>query len=163
MTVHKLTVAQKEMIRLNYTSKRMNITQMAKALEVSTRTIGRVLEELDLATPVSRLKGEAYNVLQELKKFGIEPKEVGPLINSMNVHGKIERIGDALVYNKQPINAADVILYTRNLDDGLFQALLTDIIQQREAHKHGVHVQTAMLNMQEKVEKNVRDSKEGQS
>lgn len=163
MAVQKLTVAQKELIRVNYTSKRMNITEMAKALDVSTRTIGRVLEELDLASPRQTMRGDAYLVMQELRKRNIKPEELWPLIDSMAAHGKIDRINNALVYVAVPINASDVILYARNLDDGLFQALLTDIIQQREAHKHSVHVQTAMLNLNEKAEKNVRDTKEGRS
>lgn len=52
-----------------YTSKQSNITQLAKKYNVSTRTVGRVIEERGLATPVPRLRGEAYQVMQLLAEF----------------------------------------------------------------------------------------------
>lgn len=148
MAVNKLTQAQKEMIRLNYTSKRMNITEMAKTLEVSTRTIGRVLDELDLPSPAPRLKGEAYNVMQVMKKHGITADK---LDFALTVASKVDDKPDLDKITSQILE----------LSDGTYNAFLAQVIHQREAKKQNVHVQTAMLNLQEKAAKNERDTKEG--
>lgn len=147
MTVSKLTEAQKQMVRVNYTSKSMNITKMAIVLGVSTRTIGRVLEELDLPSPVPRLRGEAYNVIQTLKKFGVEPKELTGIIT---------------LYKNGPTRE-QIVAEAMKMDDGTWNALLDEIITARVATKHNVHVQTAMLNLEEKVNRNVQDNKAGRS
>lgn len=148
MTVSKLTDAQKQLIRVNYTNKRMNITEMAKALEVSTRTIGRVLDELDLPSPAPRLKGEAYKVMEVMKKHGVTADK---LDFALTVASKVDDKPDL-------VKIRDAIV---ELSEATYNSLLATIIHQREAKKQNVHVQTAMLNLQEKAAKNERDTKEG--
>lgn len=70
MTV-KLAKHTKDNIRLVYTRKTLTIKEMTQFFGVSSRTIGRVLEEGGLATPVPRLQGEAYLVMQLLKKHNL--------------------------------------------------------------------------------------------
>jgi hypothetical protein len=65
------SAAQKDLIVSYYNAKIQNITQIAKNFHTSTRTIGRVLEERGLATPVPRLKGDAYQVMEYLKTMDI--------------------------------------------------------------------------------------------
>ena len=71
MTVKCLTKNQKDMIVFWYQKKIYNQKELAKNYNTSERTINRVLVEYGLATPVSRIKGEAYQVMQVLKKYNI--------------------------------------------------------------------------------------------
>ena len=71
MTVKCLTQAQKDLIVHWYQKKIYNQKELAKNYNTSERTINRVLVEYGLATPVARIKGEAYQVMQVLKKYGI--------------------------------------------------------------------------------------------
>lgn len=72
MTVKCLTEPQKKCIAYAYTRKTMTQKELAENFEVSERTINRVLIEAGLATPVERIKGEAYGVMQLLKKYHLD-------------------------------------------------------------------------------------------
>ena len=76
MTVKCFTVEQKDQVCLAYIHKTMKLIDLAKHFATSTRTIGRVLEERGLATPVPRLKGEAYQAMKVLKEFDLTPTEL---------------------------------------------------------------------------------------
>lgn len=149
MTVNKLTVLQKETVRTEYTNKTMNITELAMALGVSTRTIGRVLVELDLATPQQTLRGEAYLVMQTLRKQGVKPAELDAILTTAK----------ALIAQRPTVSMIAHAFVA--LPDTEYNQALAEIVHQREAKKHNVHVQTAMLNMQEKADQNARDNSEG--
>ena len=71
MSVKCLTQAQKDLIVHWYKQKTYNQKELAKNYNTSERTINRVLIEAGLATPVARIKGEAYQVMQLLKQYGI--------------------------------------------------------------------------------------------
>lgn len=71
MTVRCLTDSSKALIGFEYINKIKTQKELAKFYGVSERTINRVLVERGLATPVARIKGEAYQVMQVLKKYGI--------------------------------------------------------------------------------------------
>lgn len=71
MTVSCLSPATKNSIAHAYTLKTLNLLELAKFFNTSTRTIGRVLEERGLATPVPRLKGEAHAVMRILHAYGL--------------------------------------------------------------------------------------------
>lgn len=71
MTVKCLTQTQKDQIVHWYKKKIYNQKELAKNYNTSERTINRVLIEYGLATPVARIKGEAYQVMQVLKKYNI--------------------------------------------------------------------------------------------
>ena len=72
MSVKCLTQAQKDQIVYWYKQKTYNQKELAKNYNTSERTINRVLIEYGLATPVARIKGEAYQVMQVLKKYNIQ-------------------------------------------------------------------------------------------
>lgn len=76
MTVYCLTDAQKDLIASWYKQKLFNQKQLAKQYQVSERTINRVLEEKGLATPVARIKGEAYQVMQVLKGYNMNVEQL---------------------------------------------------------------------------------------
>ena len=71
MPVKCLSAAQKNFIGVAYRNKHKTQKELAEYLNTSERTVNRVLEELGLATPVARIKGEAYQVMQVLKKYNI--------------------------------------------------------------------------------------------
>lgn len=81
MTV-KLAKHTKDNIRLVYTRKTLTIKEMTQFFGVSSRTIGRVLEEGGLATPVPRLKGEAHQVMLLLKKHNLTPVTLTALLEA---------------------------------------------------------------------------------
>lgn len=70
ITVKCLSETTKDYIVSDYKAK-VTLARIAKACNTSSRTVGRVLEERGLATPVPRLKGEAYAVMKLLKGQGI--------------------------------------------------------------------------------------------
>ena len=72
MAVKCVTEMQKKCIAYAYTRKTMTQKELAENFEVSERTINRVLVEVGLATPVARIKGEAYSVMQLLKKYQLD-------------------------------------------------------------------------------------------
>ena len=72
MSVRCLTKAQKDLIVFCYQNKMFTQKELAERANTSERTINRVLIEYGLATPVARIKGEAYQVMQLLKKYGVD-------------------------------------------------------------------------------------------
>ncbi len=71
-----LTVPQKlEIIKL-YKDRTLTQRQLANKYEVSDRTINRVLIEVGIATPIARLKGDAYRVMQVLGQYGLDVKKL---------------------------------------------------------------------------------------
>lgn len=81
MTVKCLSAEQKLSIVNNYVCKALNQKQLAEAYLVSERTINRVLNQAGVATAVPRLKGEAYQVMQILKKHNVSVQELDMLLS----------------------------------------------------------------------------------
>lgn len=79
--VKSLSIFQKDHIVTEYTAKRMNMRQLAKHHDTSERTIGRVLEERGLATPVPRLKGEAYRAMKLLKEHHLTVDDLARILS----------------------------------------------------------------------------------
>ena len=76
MTVHCLDESQKDLIVTWYKQKIYNQKMLSKKFSVSERTINRVLEERSLATPVARVKGEAYQAMQILKEHNLTVEQL---------------------------------------------------------------------------------------
>lgn len=72
----------KDQICLAYKAKTLTLGELAKHFNTSSRTIGRVLEERGLATPVPRLKGEAYMVMKVLQERNIAPENLEAILNA---------------------------------------------------------------------------------
>lgn len=71
MTVKHIPEHHKDLLCDAYNNKTHSLKQLAQIHKTSTRSIGRVLEERGLATPVPRLKGEAHQTMLLLKEYGI--------------------------------------------------------------------------------------------
>lgn len=72
MTVKCFTAQEKKAVIDQYNRKAFpTLKELAANWGASTRTIGRILEEAGLATPVPRIQGEAYQIMQVLKAFKI--------------------------------------------------------------------------------------------
>lgn len=67
-----LTQPQKDSIVTLYQNKTMTQKQLAHRFNVSERTINRVFIAAGIATPVARIKGEAYQVMKLLKQYGVD-------------------------------------------------------------------------------------------
>lgn len=80
MTVRCLTKTEKQFIAEEYTKKKMLQKELAEFFGVSERTINRVLIEMGLATPVERIKGEAYQVMQLLKEYDVSREQLQLLL-----------------------------------------------------------------------------------
>lgn len=85
MSVRCLTQAQKDLIVFWYQNKMFNQKELADKCLTSERTINRVLIERGLATPVARIKGEAYHVMQLLKKHGMDLNSLKNLLEPPHV------------------------------------------------------------------------------
>jgi hypothetical protein len=79
-TVKCFTEARKDSLVSFYKTGQYKIIDLAALFNTSTRTIGRVLVERGLATPVPRLKGEAYHVMKTLEAHGIKPEQLEQVI-----------------------------------------------------------------------------------
>ena len=74
MTVKCISPQHKHQIIEAYKAKSLQ-KDIASWYFTSERTVNRVLIEAGLLTPVAQLKADAYNVMQVLKKHGIEPSD----------------------------------------------------------------------------------------
>ena len=77
---------EKDNVVASYKNK-VPLTILAVHHNTSTRTIGRVLEERGLATPVPRLKGEAYTVMKALQQADIPAKLAPEMITILTTAG----------------------------------------------------------------------------
>ena len=82
MTVKSLTNTKKTAIIEVYKSKTLNQKEIATGFNTSERTINRVLIEAGLLTPVAQLKADAYNVMQVLKKYNIDPSKLDQVLTA---------------------------------------------------------------------------------
>ena len=86
MSVQCLDQPQKDAIISLYQNKVMNQKELAFHCNVSERTINRVFIEAGIATPVARIKGEAYQVMQLLKKYNVNYSTLKTLLE--RIYGK---------------------------------------------------------------------------
>lgn len=86
MAVKCLNDVQKRTIAHLYRVKALNQKNLARQYEVSERTINRVLTEAGLATPVARIKGEAYHVMKLLEKYHLNLQTLTMMLERK--HGK---------------------------------------------------------------------------
>ena len=86
MSVQCLEQPQKDLIISLYQNKVMNQKDLAVSFNVSQRTINRIFIEAGIATPVARIKGEAYHVMQLLKKYNVNLSTLKTLLE--NIYGK---------------------------------------------------------------------------
>lgn len=80
MTVKSLSAEKKQEIVAHYKAKTMTLKQMSVIYFRSARTIGRVIEEAGLATPVPRLKGEAYRAIKLLQQHNLSVDQLEKLL-----------------------------------------------------------------------------------
>lgn len=82
MAIKCLNEYQKRYVMYHYHKKLMSQKQLAQHFDVSERSIHRVLVEAGLATPVARIKGEAHQVMQLLKHYGLDIKTLKAILDS---------------------------------------------------------------------------------
>lgn len=82
MTVKSVPQLSKDKIIMHYKNKSLNQKCLALAFDTSERTINRVLIEAGLLTPVAQLKADAYNVMQVLKKYNIDPSKLDQVLTA---------------------------------------------------------------------------------
>jgi len=140
MTVKSLTDTEKQKIAAYYKTTAFSQRRLAKQFGTSTRTIGRVLEEHGLATPVARLKGEAHQVMKLLAKHGMGFSELKALLSNQMVL-PFTGLGESSV--QQYLNAVSA----DQLAKLFYNAGLVKI-----AEKHNAAVQTATLAFQQKAQ-----------
>lgn len=80
MTVSCLNPIQKQIVIDYYSNKSYSQAELARQYHVSERTIHRVLVEAGLATPVARIQGEAYAVMQFLKENDLDLAKLKQLL-----------------------------------------------------------------------------------
>lgn len=85
MKVKCLPAHIKDQICLAYNQKTLTLRELANHFSTSSRTIGRVLEERGLATPVPRLKGEAHQVMLLIKSYGLDIDTLTTLLKTVSL------------------------------------------------------------------------------
>lgn len=81
MTVKSFPSFIKDQVVKAYTQEKKTISWLAQFWNTSPRTIGRILEEYEIASPMARAKGEAYIALQACKKHGVDPHQLEQLLD----------------------------------------------------------------------------------
>lgn len=84
ISVRSLSETSKDLLVADYNNK-LTIKALAERYCTSTRTVGRVLEERGLATPVPRLKGDAYRVMKMLEDNNISPDELETALTHLEI------------------------------------------------------------------------------
>jgi len=146
MSKRKLTDAQKDMIVLNFQHKRMTISKMAETLEVSTRTIGRVLTEAGLAGPITQVRENAAKFMKIMASYGITTDAHLTVILDEQRKGPSE---------------FRILKAVSEMDEASYNTLLAKIVHLREAKKHNISVTGAMMKLERKAEDNANDTKVG--
>lgn len=163
MTVKSLNEQDKEAIGFMFKNQNASIKAIALTYNVSPRTISRILDELEIARPQALARGQAYHAMKTLEAHNMSVSGLQNLLKHLTDHQvlvKGEQDENILVIPDK-LNNNSVRQYMMHLEDTEYNALLADVIHLREAKKQNVHVQTAMLRLQEKVNKNEHDNKEG--
>lgn len=138
--VKKITDAQRGMIKYAYENKTQTITQMAKNLSTSTRTIGRVLNEMGLFSTNQQNKATADRVLALMKQYNVGLGELQML----------------LVFERKGPTTAQVVKHMVELPEEQYNKALEQVVTGRVAVKFNKNVQTSMLNIQNKVEQDAK-------
>jgi hypothetical protein len=107
MTVRIIPEEAKKFVINSYLDKIFTVAELAAIHNVSRRTICRVLEEAGYATPVPRLKGEAYTVMKLLEEFNVSVNELQEILELRQV---IRTTGKEILRNQ---NAKPVLLQVR--------------------------------------------------
>lgn len=74
--VKSLSETSKDIIVNRYTQETNTLTELAKMFNTSRRTVGRVLQERGLASPVPRLQGKAYRAVKLMEKYDVNINEL---------------------------------------------------------------------------------------
>ncbi len=81
INVRCLNEVDKNTIVDMYLEQQPTLVALADAWNVSPRTIGRVLDERGIATPMPRIHAEARKVLKMLQQHNITVDELGEVLN----------------------------------------------------------------------------------
>lgn len=142
MTKITLDQAKKDVIVTAYKAGTRTIHQLANQCGVARSTIRRVLNEADIYTPEQTERSKSEAVMEMLRTYG------------MDIHD----LHQMLVFHKQASRSV-LIKACMDMEEGTWGAFLNDVVTARVAKAHNVHTSSAMLRVQEKVDKNARDSK----
>ena len=85
MSVKSISSPIKDEIVVAYRAKTLNQLELAQFFNTSPRTINRILEERGLATPVARIKGEAYQAMQLLKQYGLTVGDLKTMLDKTSI------------------------------------------------------------------------------
>lgn len=168
MSVKCVNPTQKQIIADWYQAKILNQKELAQRFATSERTINRILEERGLATPVARIKGEAYQVMQLLKKHGIGlpelkdvlakqhplfPPETGAILDLLKAHNMgLPELAHAL---KQPAFTFDnVQLFLNRCSKEQLASLFYTSGLVKVAEMHNASVASATLKLAQQAEAN---------
>lgn len=86
MAVKSIKANIQQSIVEDYTSKKYNIMQLAKLHHTSARTVGRIIEEHGLATPMPRLRGEAYEAMKLLTYYGLTVDDLHVILEGLETY-----------------------------------------------------------------------------
>ena len=82
MTVRCFSKEKKDTIVDMYQRKIMSQKELSQFFNTSERTINRIFIEYGIATPVERIKGEAYHVMKLIEKYGLNLNSLNALLVS---------------------------------------------------------------------------------
>jgi predicted DNA-binding protein YlxM (UPF0122 family) len=137
MPTLKLTDAQKLAIRTCYVDEKKSITEIAKSFEISPRTIGRVLAEFHVYSDKQIKDAQGKAALKALAKNNVS----------------LSQLEAMLIFHKDGPTRGQVVKYMSGLNKVEFDSLIGDVVTARAAKDFNVKVQTTMLNITNKVEK----------
>lgn len=113
--------------------------RIAELVGTSERSVYRILKEAGLLTNLPRMTVEDVKVQALMRINGIG-------------YDKLKRI----IEEPHEPTRAEILKAITEMEDGTWAALLKDIVTARVAKSHNVGVSTAMLNIQNAIDKNAK-------
>ena len=142
----KITNAQKDAICTIYLAKTKTITEIAMFLNVSQRTVGRVLKERGIETPKQQYSASANKVLGILYANKIDPEHLEAMINTPALNA-----GSVVTYLQQcSRKELYVLFHTAGLvghDDVFIDGLVSQALLNAPVNKPGAPIPTKAAQM----------------
>jgi DNA-binding XRE family transcriptional regulator len=118
----------------------LNQKMIAQRVNISERSVKRILDEAGLATAVPLIKGEARQTMYLLKAYEV---------NMAQLH-------EMLAMRKSGPTRGQIVKAVVDMDESAWGSILREIVTARVAKNSNNMVATAMLNISNAVDKNAK-------
>lgn len=156
MTVIILDAAKKAAIVTIYKAGTRTIQQLAMQAGVARSTIRRILNDAGIYTPEQIKQDNGKEAMNTLARFNMSLSDLSAILIQLRDLDMIKEVNGHMLINYTP-SRSRMLTECKNMEEGTWAAFLNEVVTARVAAAHNKHVDSAMLRINEKVEKNARD------